>query len=189
MPIEVWDELEWAAAKPANNQFPRLETPPSRGWAKLFRPFTGEDRFHALFQPALSSLNGWTVHPQDLLESAILECQVLTRFKLMLEVEVLKTTRLLDLNLPEEPSASLGPLETSTGTRCQSGPLHYFETDYEGDAGGWAVCREAPDGRLHVILANHWTPDTPLPPAQATNRPLTAEQQAHLLAFPVEEVD
>jgi len=189
---EVWDELEWTPDLPAGKSdlWPRLEAAPavgSRCWLRIYRSFEGPEVFHALFQPALSSLNGWTVHPAELLDSAVVECRKLDAKKGWLHVEVLSVTPLADLQEPlEEPAADLDWL---TGrdhrVRGQAGSLHYFEADFDREDGAWAVCREDDGGQLFVILSQQLARGGP---AQSGNRPLTGEQQRELLSFPVEDL-
>lgn len=190
---EVWDELEWTPDLPAgkNDLFPRLEAAPAPGdrcWLRIYRDFDGSEVFHALFQPALSSLNGWTIHPRELLDSAVVECRKLGDRKGWLNVEVLSVTPLAELAQPhEEPFAELDWLtQVSPRVRCQAAPLHYFEAAFESESGAWAVAREEAAGQLSIIL---WNRVERGGPALAGHLPLTADQQRELLAFPLENLD
>ncbi|MBY0552428.1 MAG: hypothetical protein K2W95_34425 [Candidatus Obscuribacterales bacterium] len=186
------DDVEWSESQEAHydDVWLRPDKPPPQGTAraiKLLMPPPQAPSFRVIFRPALSALNGWEEHPEEIESSALVEVEVQAKLEnnwILVDVRnVLPFAELSDYFPPsaeDDIDELLDKLYAST-VHVQSKNWHFVHSDIESDAGFWTVFTD--DGvTLSILLYGHYMIGS-APQAYAGNRLLSDEEHQHILGI------
>ncbi len=192
--ISAFATVRWAEDGP-RPIWEGLNAPPAVGAHYLLHvrhPFQASpDRaFWVLFQPVLSSLNGWLECPHELSSSCLVRCGLRAVVSKGAESAVIRIQAREVLAVPDIAArfaldstgaafGELADLARHTGNlhSARWGDLVYWEGTLESDIGAWVVCHINLD-RQSVVLYGQW--DAHQDVVYAGHRPLNAEERAFL---------
>lgn len=184
------DNVEWSPSQEAHHDdfWLRPDQLPRQGTTraiKLLMPPPPTPSFWVIFQPALSTLNGWSEHPEEIKNSALVEVKVqspLAQNWILVDVSnVLPFAELSDYFPPsadDDIDELLDRLYPTT-VHVQSENWHFVHSDLESELGFWMVFTN--DGvTLSTLLYGHYMSGSATQ-AYAGNRLLSDEEHQHFL--------
>ncbi|MCP1225314.1 hypothetical protein [Sebaldella sp. S0638] len=144
---------------------------PVKNESKIIRvhfPFnfeTGES-FWLLFMPGTSFFNGWEEHPEEIDQSAIVQCRFdnilyQNENNAWIEVKISDVIPLLDVAEKFTPKQDISYLD-SLKNREYTYMFEYKHWIYhswgeQGDIGGWGLIHKHSTGKNYMILFNEWS--------------------------------
>ena len=170
------DIVEWSAMEGSvpplneNNWWLRSEKLPEIGEKRAVfvrHPFNenGDSCFWTLYFPAASSINGWEEHPEEIDQSAFIECRldkVITSGELSawIQVEVVGRIMLSDAQASVQVSNETVPITNSMYQFDNFELLKfedwwYYSGSAQGDLGNWILLKQVGKG-LRLIAYGEW---------------------------------
>lgn len=190
--LDVIDNVDWSETQEPHyeDSWLRPDEVPAKGALRAIRvsgapPVTPS--FWVVFQPALSLLNGWDEHPEELEHSALVEVRMEEKLeKNWFRVQVLQVVLFPDLADYFAPSVK-GDVDDLFSdphrytVRAQSNNWHFVEANFQSDAGYWIVF--SCDGvTFSIHLYGHFMIGDGHR-AYAGNRFLSDEEHQHVLSL------
>ena len=135
---------------------------------KVAYPFHGEpgEKFWFLYQPGLSFYNGWDEYPEELNQSAMIQCRfekILTQneYSATISVIITEVRMLRDLYqyYPEHVRPDLFEKFEPSDVRPSSFSYQEWfhdEWNIQGDLGKWKLFFTDETGKQHLILMGRW---------------------------------
>lgn len=162
-----WSDFVDTVPDLANSIWQRSDVVPGTGESRLVRihyPFSQSsgEKFWSLYQPALSSINGWSEYPEEIDASAFVECEVTdiassTPHEAWARVTVSRVIMVRDAfsTLPVNTESPDFITEYSWQEVTPHANWLLLESSYEGDFGESALVRTVGD-KYHLVLFSTW---------------------------------
>ena len=164
---------EWAENDEpcAGDVWPRLDHVPTESHIYALRvkapfPCTTDQAAWVIYQPALSSLNGWEEYPAEISGSCIVQIRVLhvletqgtaTWFRVRVErvIGFCAIARQAREARAGHPPSALGDIELRHMHVTNAGAFALFDSSVESDFGSWLVV-EKRDGKHLLLVQGQW---------------------------------
>lgn len=172
--VAFGDVVEWSDFNDElplleNNIWERSTEPPQKGVIKIVQahfPFNfaiGEE-FWTLFYPALSSLNGWDVHPEEIDSSAVIKCRfesIITKNEEKAWINVRVEEVILLSDICEKITPREGILNADHFGQFRNYNMFSYQNwillnaGSEGDIGRWALVKEYRNQNI-IVAYGEW---------------------------------
>jgi hypothetical protein len=143
-----------------------------------------DERFWLLYKPTLSWLNGWATHPEELLQSALLGCSLLSvdamtsrNAILTVRVDDVITIPQISQRFPPDKAGDIGAFEWHREYlwRTDYEPYRVVDINQQSAGGMWVVCQRQGSGWVALIYGEWVGADSMI---YIGHRPLSAAEVA-----------
>ncbi|MFD0589276.1 hypothetical protein ACFQZE_14900 [Paenibacillus sp. GCM10027627] len=171
--IFEWSDFEDEVPSLEEEQWMRSDQPPERGQLrtlKVHHPFhmkMGEP-FWVMYTPVLTSFNGWDSHPEEIEQTAFVQCSIervmeRNEFKAWLRIKVLDVRMVTDFNeIFLERDGNSGYLDDFEMFRDSNSPHIFSYRDWlfisagsQGNIGVWGLVK-CIDHQYHMLVFGAW---------------------------------